>query len=108
MRRRLTIAGMECGSSDERLAPHSCIGKRPGERGANAAGIIADDDFSQRRKGHARRMGIVPAAPDRYQEFCSLSGFHMNAAWYRDLYQIGSAAGATAVVFRVALAVGIP
>lgn len=32
----------------------------------------------------------------------------MNAAWYRDLYQIGSAAGAAAVVFRVALAVGIP
>jgi hypothetical protein len=32
----------------------------------------------------------------------------MNAAWYRDLYKIGSAAGAAAVVFRVALAVGIP
>jgi hypothetical protein len=32
----------------------------------------------------------------------------MLAAWYRDLYKIGSAAGATAVVFRVALAVGIP
>jgi uncharacterized membrane protein YgaE (UPF0421/DUF939 family) len=32
----------------------------------------------------------------------------MIAAWYRDLYKIGSAAGATAVVSRVALAVGIP
>jgi hypothetical protein len=32
----------------------------------------------------------------------------MTAAWYRDLYKIGSAAGATAVVFRVALAVGVP
>jgi hypothetical protein len=32
----------------------------------------------------------------------------MTAAWYRDLYKIGSAAGATSVVFRVALAVGIP
>ena len=32
----------------------------------------------------------------------------MVSAWYRDLFKIGSAAGATAVVFRVALAVGIP
>jgi hypothetical protein len=32
----------------------------------------------------------------------------MIPVWYRDLYKIGSAAGATAVVFRVALAVGIP
>jgi Fusaric acid resistance protein-like len=32
----------------------------------------------------------------------------MIATWYRDLYKIGSAAGAWAVVFRVALAVGIP
>jgi hypothetical protein len=32
----------------------------------------------------------------------------MNAAWYRDLYKIGSTAGAAAVMFRVALAVGIP
>jgi uncharacterized membrane protein YgaE (UPF0421/DUF939 family) len=32
----------------------------------------------------------------------------MIAAWYRDLYKIGSVAGAWAVVFRVALAVGIP
>jgi hypothetical protein len=32
----------------------------------------------------------------------------MIADWYRDLYKIGSAAGATAVVLRVALAVGIP
>jgi Fusaric acid resistance protein-like len=32
----------------------------------------------------------------------------MTAAWYRDLFKIGSAAGAVAVVFRVALAVGIP
>ncbi len=32
----------------------------------------------------------------------------MIAAWYRDLYKIGSVAGATAVVFRAAHAVGIP
>jgi hypothetical protein len=32
----------------------------------------------------------------------------MIAAWYRELYKIGSVAGATAVVLRVALAVGIP
>jgi hypothetical protein len=32
----------------------------------------------------------------------------MNAAWYRDLYQIGSFRGATAVVLRVAAAVGVP
>jgi hypothetical protein len=32
----------------------------------------------------------------------------MTAAWYRDLYKIGSARGAAAVVLRVAFAVGIP
>jgi hypothetical protein len=32
----------------------------------------------------------------------------MNAAWYRDLYQIGSFRGATVVVLRVAAAVGVP
>src|ERR1700679_1913182 len=32
----------------------------------------------------------------------------MIAAWYRDLYKIGSAVGATGMVLRVALAVGIP
>jgi uncharacterized membrane protein YccC len=32
----------------------------------------------------------------------------MIASWYRDLYKIGSMVGATAVVVRVALAVGIP
>jgi Fusaric acid resistance protein-like len=32
----------------------------------------------------------------------------MNATFYRDLYKIGSATRATAVVFRVAVAVGIP
>jgi len=32
----------------------------------------------------------------------------MIAPWYRELFKIGSAAGAAAVVFRVALAVGIP
>src|SRR5580698_9095583 len=38
----------------------------------------------------------------------SLSFRVMNAAWYRDLYQIGSFRGATAVVLRVAAAVGVP
>ena len=32
----------------------------------------------------------------------------MSSAWYRDLYKIGSATGARAVVFRVGLAVGVP
>jgi hypothetical protein len=55
-----------------------------------------------------KSCGTIPLFASTMVIFSKFATTAMTAAWYRDLYKIGSAAGATAVVFRVALAVGIP
>jgi hypothetical protein len=64
MRSARRIAGVNCLTVNQLIAPHAGVREWPRDGTANATRVVPNDEFAQRREWHSCRLGIIPAASD--------------------------------------------
>lgn len=66
------VAAVDRVAVDQLVTPDAGVGEGSRDRAADAAGVVFDDEFAQRRERRFCRLGIIPAAPDDHQ--CDYAG----------------------------------